>query len=242
MFKPVHTLSVVIPCLNESDFISTTIKSVKNERGVLEIILADGGSTDDTREFGSKFGAVIVDSRKGRGIQINSGISESAGDVVLILHADCRILPGTMERIIHALNKNLNCIGGALGVNYGTNRLKYRLLAIINNIRASYGKISFGDQGQFFRREALDILGGFPRQMLMEDIEFSIRMKNRGKVAFIPDGIVASVRRWQDKGFIKNFTHVTVLFMTYLIKRRFFTGDPLKIDFYNRYYKNDKAS
>lgn len=236
MFKPVRTLSVVIPCLNESDFIPAALNSLKDEKGVLEIIIADGGSTDDTREAGSRFGAEIVESQKGRGIQINSGIGKCTGDVVMILHADCQVLPGTIGRIIRVLNDNPDCIGGALGLSYGTKCLKYRLLSRINNARALYAKISFGDQGQFFRRDALDILGGFPRQMLMEDVELSIRMNNKGKVAFIPDGIAASVRRWQGKGFLKNFAHVSVLLMSYMIKRRFSNADPLKKDFYNRYY------
>jgi hypothetical protein len=76
----------------------------------------------------------------------------------------------------------------------------------------------------------------------MEDIEFSMRLSKNGKVAFIPDGITASVRRWQEKGFLKNFVRVSLLFMRYLFKRRFSTGDPLKMDFYKRYYENNKTS
>jgi glycosyltransferase involved in cell wall biosynthesis len=242
MFKPVRTLSVVIPCLNEATNISSAYKSVKDEKGLLEVIIADGGSIDDTREIGAGLGARIVESAKGRGLQINAGIKECAGDVILVLHADCKIVPGTTERILHLLNNNPDYIGGALGISYGTNPLKYRVPSMISNARALYSKISFGDQGQFFRKEILDIVGGFPRQMLMEDVEFSIHLKKKGKVAFIPKGIIASTRRLQDKGIIKNFIQVSALFMTYLIKRRYNTGDPLRIEFYNRYYKNNKIS
>ncbi len=240
IFKPVRTLSVVIPCLNESKYISNALKSVMDEKGLLEVIITDGGSTDDTREIGARLGARIIASPKGRGLQINAGIKECAGDLILVLHADCQIIPGTIERIFHLLINNPDCIGGALGISYGANSLKYRLLSLISNARALCSKISFGDQGQFFRKEAINILGGFPRQMLMEDIEFSILLRKIGKVAFLPKGISASARRLMEKGIIKNHIQVSFLFTTYLIKRRYLTRDPLRLDFYNRYYNNNK--
>jgi rSAM/selenodomain-associated transferase 2 len=242
LFKPVKTLSVVIPCLNESRNISTAYNSIRDEKDLSEIIIVDGGSTDDTREIGARLGARIIEAQKGRGLQINAGIRECAGDAILVLHADCQIVPGTIERIFHLLNKNSDYVGGALGIIYSPNSLKFRLLSMISNARALYVKIAFGDQGQFFRREAINILGGFPRQMLMEDVEFSIHLKKIGKVAFVPKGIIASTRRMQEKGIIKNFIQVSALFVTYLIKRRHFTEDPLRVNFYNRYYKNNKIS
>ena len=241
-FRPVQTLSVVIPCLNESKNISAALESVRDEKRPIQVIIADGGSRDSTIEKVSRFGAIIVESGKGRGIQINAGLHECTGDAVLILHADCRIIPGTIDRIFHALNSDFTCLGGSLGMTYATGSFKYRLLSMINNARSLYGGVSFGDQGQFFRSEALDIIGGFPQQMLMEDIEFSLRLKNKGKVAYIPGGIVASVRRWEEKGFMKNFAHVIVLFLMYLVRRRFFSPDTLKNDFYYSYYKKDNTS
>jgi rSAM/selenodomain-associated transferase 2 len=242
IFKPVKTLSVVIPCLNESRNISTAYNSIRDERALLEVIIVDGGSTDDTREIGVRLGARIIEAQKGRGLQINAGIRECAGDVILVLHADCQIVPGTIEHIFHLLNKNSDYVGGAFGIIYSPNSLKFRLLSMISNARALCSKISFGDQGQFFRKEVINLLGGFPIQMLMEDVEFSIRLKKFGKVAFVPNGIIASARRLQEKGIINNFIQVSVLLATYLVKRRFFTKDPLRIDFYNRYYKNNKVS
>ncbi len=242
LFKPVRTLSVVIPSLNESENISFALNSLMNERSPIEFIVADGGSVDDTREIAAKFGAHVVESEKGRGLQIDAGLQKCTGDIVLILHADCRILPGAIDRIFDVLNKNPGCIGGSLGMRYEADGSKYRLLALINNGRAICTGISFGDQGQFFRLEALNMIGGFPRQMLMEDVEFSVRLKKEGEICHVPKGIVVSSRRWENKGFWRNFTYCSFLFMAYLIKRRFVTGDPLMEEFYRRYYKSNEVS
>jgi rSAM/selenodomain-associated transferase 2 len=236
LFDPVKTLSVVIPSFNESRNISLALNSIKDERCLLEVIVADGGSTDHTKEIAMDLGADVVESERGRGLQIDAGLQRCTGDAVLILHADCRIVPGTIDRILNVLNNNLHCIGGSLGMRYETETPKYRLLSFINNARATWTGISFGDQGQFFRKEALDIIGGFPRQMLLEDVEFSMRLKDYGSTYHIAGGIVVSNRRWEYIGFWRNFVCVTMLFVTYLIKRRLGTGDPRKEEFYRRYY------
>lgn len=240
LITPVKSLSVVIPCFNEARNISFALNSVKDERHLLEVIVADGGSTDGTKEIAMDLGADVVESERGRGLQIDAGLTKCTGDVVLILHADCRIVHGAIDRILNVLNNNLQCIGGSLGMRYETENFKYRLLSFINNARAMWAGISFGDQGQFFRKKALDIIGGFPRQMLLEDVEFSIRLKAHGSISHISRGIVVSNRRWEYIGFWRNFIYITILFMTYLIKRRLGTADPGKAEYDRRYYGNNK--
>ena len=121
---------------------------------------------------------------------------------------------------------------------YDANTSGTRFLVWLNNIRARYMGISFGDQCQFFRRKALDSIGGFPAQMLMEDIELSLRLKAAGTVCFLPRGVAVSRRRWQEKGFVKNFVRVISLTLGYLILRRFKAGEAVAADFYTRYYGN----
>ena len=61
---------------------------------------------------------------------------------------------------------------------------KTRFIASLNNMRAKLTGISFGDQAQFFRKAALDSVGGFPPMMLMEDVELSMRLKEIGRTVF----------------------------------------------------------
>ena len=63
-----------------------------------------------------------------------------------------------------------------------------RWIARLNNGRTRWTGIAFGDQGQFFRLGALSAMGGFPRQMLMEDVELALRSKSAGLTLFSETG------------------------------------------------------
>ncbi|MDX2509598.1 MAG: hypothetical protein QNK28_08620, partial [Desulfobacterales bacterium] len=157
-------------------------------------------------------------------------------DIILVLHADCRIRQGVLNRIKSVLNENPGYIGGALGMRYSPESVANRFLALLTNGRARWAGIAFGDQGQFFRTAALGRIGGFPDQMLMEDVELSLRLKEKGRLSFIPKGITVSERRWVRIGFFKNFRRVVTLCFTYLVLRRLGLGNVKRKDFYNRYY------
>jgi GT2 family glycosyltransferase len=111
----------------------------------------------------------------------------------------------------------------------------------LNNLRAKWAGISFGDQGQFFRKEVLGTIGGFPDQMLMEDVELAMRLKENGAVCHVSKGIMVSHRRWYEMGFYENFKKVITLCSEYFVKRRLGLGDATREGFYNRYYSAKKA-
>ncbi len=235
-FVPVRNISVIIPTLNESEHIQQCLEACSREQAVVETIVVDADSTDKTREVASRLGAHVIRSRKGRGHQISAGVSHASGDVLVILHADCVVTQNILARIVHTLNEYPGCIGGAVGMSYIHHTLGNKLVACLNNMRARWAGIAFGDQAQFFRREALDTIGGFPDIMLMEDIELSMRLKEHGHVCFLPEGVIVSNRRWEKQGFWNNVRRVVWLSSNYLIQRRLGIGDPERRDFYERYY------
>ena len=235
-FQPVRDISVIIPTLNESKHLSGALESLKGQHGLMETIVVDGGSSDGTQEEAKTPGVFVIEGERGRGLQINAGIPWCSGDVILILHADCRLESGLLERVLEALNRNPHVIGGAVGMRYLTTAFKYRFVALLNNLRARWTGIAFGDQCQFFRKESLELIGGFPDQMLMEDVELSMRMKETGFTCYIPRGVTVSHRRWDEVGFRHNITRVVTLCLKYLIQRRLKPGDDKKEDFYRRYY------
>ena len=204
----------------------------------METIVVDGGSTDGTVDIAGSSGARVIKGPKGRGLQIHEGVVRCRGDVVLILHADCRIRPGVFQRIVEQLSRDSRALGGAMGMEYDANTFRTRFLSWLNNVRARYAGIAFGDQCQFFRRMSLNAFGGYPAQMLMEDIELSMRLKAAGSVCFLPRGVVVSQRRWEEKGFIKNFVRVVILSLSYLLMRRSKKSETIAEDFYTRYYGN----
>ena len=239
---PIPTcISAVIPTLNESGSLIRCLESLKNRTALNEIIVADGGSVDGTPALAAKMGARVVESPKGRGLQIRKGVESASGDVIVILHADCAAEKGVFKRILKNLESDPYAVGGAVGMQFERNNPKTKVIAFLNNLRTFLTGISFGDQAQFFRTEALAAAGGFPSMMLMEDVELSLRLKEVGRLVFLRKGILASGRRWLGNGFTGNLMTIFHLFPRYLIERRFCRSNTLKRNFYDIYYSDRKG-
>ena len=116
------------------------------------------------------------------------GIREVRADAVMIVHADCRLRRGVMGRVVESLNTDPQVVGGALSMAFQPADRKKRIIAALNSLRTRLSGIAFGDQCQFFRTEALPAIGGFPDQMLMEDVELSLRIENHGSPDFPSEG------------------------------------------------------
>ena len=86
------TLSIVMPVLNEAAGIEDTLRALADyrARGV-EVIVVDGGSSDDTVARAEPFADHVIESPRGRANQMNAGAAVAKGDVLLFLHADTRL-------------------------------------------------------------------------------------------------------------------------------------------------------
>jgi len=242
---PPQAVSVVIPTLNESDFISRCIRSVLKDPAVTEVIVVDGGSTDGTNRIAKRCGARVIDYHTnhqpgtGRGGQINAGIKAATKDVVAIVHADTRITYPTFKKILDLLRNQPMIVGGAVGSVFDQCGLSFRLLEIANDFRAVCMGVSFGDQVQFFRRKPVLEARLFPPIALMEDVEFAIRLHRLGRQTYLFGDAVVSARKWKERGFGHAFTVVKLLF-AYLWQRLWKTPDTQKM--YRQYYRKTTSS
>jgi GT2 family glycosyltransferase len=168
-------------------------------------------------------------------VQIRAAAVAARGDVLLVLHADGLLEQGVTERIIAALTADREAAGGCCGMRFRDSIPSQGIVAALNNLRASVTGISFGDQAQFVRAEALRRIGGFPDLMLMEDVELSLRLKPVGGAVYLGSGVTASGRRWQTVSFLRNLCMVVGLFLRYLFERRF-GRKPDEGWYYRRYY------
>jgi glycosyltransferase involved in cell wall biosynthesis len=239
-FAPVAGLAVIVPALNEQGGLAACLDSIAAAARRLpwppEVVVADGGSTDATVAVAVGRAATIVNSQRGRGAQIRAGIEASGADTLLVLHADCRLEPDALAAIVAALGARPLAAGGALGLRFEPDFFLSGLAGRLNSLKTRLTGVAFGDQGQFFRRDALSRIGGFPDLALMEDVELSLRLREAGEIVFIGRGVIASSRAWKQYGFFGNFRRMLPLLFTYLVRRRL----GLSIDaaaYYRKYYR-----
>src|SRR5262245_10574605 len=90
-------VSIIIPTWNEAASIAQTIRSLR-EQGADEVIVVDGGSGDGTLGLAQSADQIWT-SPPGRAIQMNAGAKRATGDVLLFLHADCKLEPGALTAI-----------------------------------------------------------------------------------------------------------------------------------------------
>jgi len=193
-------LSVIIPTLNESDNIEATIRSVINED--TEIIVVDGGSTDNTVDLAQKSGARVIKSKKGRAVQQNKGVSFAKGRVLLFLHADT-ILPGGYIKHIFETFMNPDNTAGAFRFKTDDKQAFMRFIEYIANIRSKYLQLPYGDQGLFIKREIFDKIGGFPEIPVAEDLFLVRLLAGYGKIKTLKVPAITSSRRWREYGIIR---------------------------------------
>jgi rSAM/selenodomain-associated transferase 2 len=233
-----ETISVIIPTLNEAESIGRLLEDVQDRLCVVEIIVSDGGSSDDTVAVARRFDARVITGGRGRGVQIRAAAEAAIGDVLLILHADSLLDRKGTKRIITALTADREAAGGCFGMRFRDSSPIQGVIAALNNLRAFGTGISFGDQAQFVRVEALRRIGGFPDLMLMEDVELSLRLKSVGGAVYLGPGVTVSSRRWLAGSFLVNLRTVIGLFFRYLFERRL----GVRLDeerYYCKYYRSN---
>lgn len=234
-FAPAHSVSAVIPARNEAAGIGRCLDSLRG-RGLIDVVVADGGSTDDTAALARKHGVTVVSAGGGRGGQIAAALAVCRGEAVLVLHADAVLAPDVPARIVRALTACPRAAGGVVGMRFDAAGAGLGLLTALNALRARATGIGFGDQGQFFRRDALLAAGGFPEMALMEDVELSLRLRAVGETLCLGGGVTVSGRRWAGAGFGGKAAGVIGLFCSYLAARRLGLADPTGRRYFRRYY------
>jgi rSAM/selenodomain-associated transferase 2 len=194
------SVSIVIPTYNEADVIGPTIRSLR-EQPECEIIVVDGGSGDATVAEAREADCVLS-SPPGRAVQMNTGAARARGDALLFLHADCRLGPGAVAAIEHALARR-QVMAGCFSMRVAAEGWGFRCIDACATARVRLTGIVYGDQGFFLRRHDFARLGGFLAVRFMEDVMFSRTVAKQGNVIVLPQRIYVSPRRWQKVGLVR---------------------------------------
>jgi hypothetical protein len=121
---------------------------------------------------------------------------------------------------------------------FGRDALGLCVIECLNELRTVFLGLSFGDQGQFFRRAAIIAEGGFPKLPLMEDVELSLRLRAAGPVLYLGGGLICSDRRWQKENWFKCCATVIAMTAIYRFRRR--EAAQVVDALYRRYYSVPK--
>jgi len=227
-WKGLPCISVIIPTLNEERNIA---KTLENARGVkVERIVADGGSTDRTRDVVKKCNVKLIYSKKGRAVQQNAGAQYAKGKILLFLHADSS-LPGGFDSAIRQAYVN-NFSFGTFSLGIDASGLGFRATEMIANARSKYLGLPYGDQAIFVDKKLFEDVGGFPIVPIMEDFLLikNLTKESGNKPTILPQKVMTSPRRWQQYGLCK------VFFVNQLIILGYYAGVSLEVlaEFYKK--------
>ncbi|GAA0850516.1 TIGR04283 family arsenosugar biosynthesis glycosyltransferase [Marinobacter szutsaonensis] len=193
------SLSVIVPVWQEAGAIVETLQALGPLRKAgHEVIVVDAGSPDRTAELARPWCDRVAVSGMGRAVQMNAGAAVAAGNVLLFLHADTR-LPGSALVELEKFSRS-RCGWGRFDVALSARRPIFRVIAWFMNRRSRLTGICTGDQAMFVRRAVFEALGGFREIPLMEDVEFSRRLRLVSRPWCIADPVVTDSRRWEQNG------------------------------------------
>ncbi|HMJ90691.1 MAG TPA: TIGR04283 family arsenosugar biosynthesis glycosyltransferase [Candidatus Acidoferrum sp.] len=211
-----RSLSVVIPTRNEELALPETIRRIRANPEVMEIIIADAASLDRTRDVAAELGCRVIASQPGRGTQMRAGAEAAVGDAVLLLHADTWLPP-------HAAREALDCLSdprvaaGGYWKEFRDAPLLLRGSKWKCGIRLHLGRRIAGDQGLFMRRQVLERIGGVPDVPLMEEFELCKRLRKIGRLALADAIVLTSARRFMERGVLRTYALMWRIMLQYYL-------------------------
>jgi len=193
-----RNLTVVVPTLDEENGIDGCLDSIGTHARV-DVVVSDGGSSDDTVRKALARGVNVLKGRAGRGGQLNRGAAATDSDLLLFLHADCRLPGGWYDALTSALADPATALACFLlhtlpaddRVESAAGRVWLRTL----DFRARGGRLPYGDQAFGVRREVFDRVGRFPDIPLMEDLAFARACRRVGRIRRLGLTVRTSARR-----------------------------------------------
>jgi rSAM/selenodomain-associated transferase 2 len=217
-------ISIIIPVLNEAALITQTLSTLQALRAAgHELIVVDGGSSDDTIALSKPLADQIIRCSRGRSRQMNAGAKIARGDILLFLHSDT-LLPKCVDQLITREIEKREKNWGRFDVRLSGRHFLFRIVELLMNLRSRITCIATGDQAIFVQRKIFETVGGFPDIDLMEDITMSKFLKKYGPPLCLWQRVVTSSRRWQRNGILR-----TILLMWLLRLAYFYKTDPRRL-------------
>ncbi len=195
--RKISDISIIIPTLNEQANIEPLVQNIGNKK--CEVIIVDGGSSDDTVMLARKHGLKVIEAEPGRAGQLNRGAAEAQGKILLFLHADTR-LPQNFAAAVRRATADTTTSAGAFRLAIEDPTPAMRFISGCANLRSSLLQMPYGNQAIFVKKDLFRLLGMFPELPIMEDYLFIQKAKRKGKIVLVEEEVTTSARRWQRMG------------------------------------------
>ena len=205
--SPDGPIGVVVPTLGPAAGLGRCLDALGAGGALVdEVVIADGGSTDATREIAQRHGARIVDAPSGRGAQLAAGAAAVASPWLLFLHADTQLAPGWPDAAQRFIEDPAN-VERAAHFRFALDDAApaARRLEAVVAWRSRALALPYGDQGLLIARGFYDALGGFRPLPLMEDVEL-VRRIGRARLALLDAAAVTSAERYRRAGYLRRST------------------------------------
>ncbi|MFN2541115.1 MAG: TIGR04283 family arsenosugar biosynthesis glycosyltransferase [Chthoniobacterales bacterium] len=192
-------LSVIVPVLNEVRLIGGFLRHLQTLGAGLEIVVVDGGSSDETVSIARALADRVIVTPRGRAAQMNAGAESARGEILWFLHADLKAPPNAIEEIRATLLDPRNA-GGCFRLRYPRREWIYRVSDSLGNLGVQVFGFALGDHGIFCRRSAFRQVGGYPIVPILEDAELYLRLRAVGDMTQLREEIVSDPRTFERTG------------------------------------------
>ncbi|WP_018127339.1 TIGR04283 family arsenosugar biosynthesis glycosyltransferase [Balneola vulgaris] len=209
-------LSIIIPVYNEEETLPSLLEtlSVLLNDGSCEVLVVDGGASQQIRNVCGQYSVEYISSNVGRAVQMNAGAAQAKSEVLYFLHADSELPSGFLESILRAKQK---------GIDAGCFRLRFYPAHPILDFYAWFTRFDinlfrFGDQSLFIKKEVFQEIGGFDESLqVMEDQEIIHRIKKVATFKVLEDSIGTSARKYEQVGRLRlQWIFIGVVVLYYL--------------------------
>jgi rSAM/selenodomain-associated transferase 2 len=204
-YRMAAIVSVVIPTLNVARTLGPTLDVLTSPRTglVKEVVIADGGSDDETLSIAHAYGCRVVHASKGRGTQLRHGATVATEDWLLFLHADTRMTADWTKAVSDFVARpDAEELAAVFQFRLDDNRTRARALEFLVWLRTRWLALPYGDQALVLSRKLYDEIGGFSDIPLMEDVDI-IRRIGRRRLMVLPAYAVTSADRYRREGYVR---------------------------------------
>ncbi len=211
-------ISVVIPTLNAAAHLPRCFQALLPAAMsglVREVIVSDGGSTDETLAIADAAGARVVTAPRGRGTQLAAGAEAARGDWILFLHADTVLEAAWEAEALSFMERSVLERPQAAAFRFALDdhAPEARRLELLVGLRCSLFGLPYGDQGLLMPARLYRKLGGFDPVPLMEDVQM-VRKLGRRRLVMLRARAITSPERFRREGyFARSLRNLSILFL-----------------------------